>query len=263
MKKGTHWKQQERKILRRKGTNMGEIQRENVQINELPPEGSYVIVNQLRTYERGKGEEKIRTVYACSSAYYDAWNFPRIFRVDRYTLGRENALDKRNDAVLVCETPNGGSFEKRLKTCQVAIGVYMLEVVDKNQKLYDGKSARDRSYSDYTVVRRNRYGSKGKKLSEFDTEENINGICDGCGEDDSVRPCLNEPGVQELLDTKSDDFDEIDDGLDMTDEELAEMALNDDIDAIGDIDSESLEEVDDSYLGDDYIGEMYDKNKYD
>ena len=161
-KKGDHWKQQERNILRRKGTILGEIQDHNTQINELPEEGLYVVVNQRHTYFRGKGDDKIRTVYRPDPAYYDAWGFPRKYRIKSYTKGRDNALDKMNDVVLALETPSGGEIERRIKTCQIAIGILMLQVVGKDEELFDEKTVRERGFEDFIVVGRNEYGRKKK-----------------------------------------------------------------------------------------------------
>ena len=237
MQKGIHWKQQERKLLRRKGTLMGEIQEKNVQINELPPEGSYVIVNQLHTYARGKGEDKIRTVYEPDKTFYDAWNFPRIFRIDHYTRGRENALDKKNDVVLICETPYGDSFQKRVKTYEVAIGILMLEVVDKNAKLYEGKSSKYRNWSDYVVVRKNNYGIKRET-----SDESVEGSSEQNGETSGDVSDASEFG---------DCIENIDDGLDMSDEEMVNASLGDDLDDIPEENADGVEVFDqslDSYL---------------
>ncbi len=116
----------------RANSTLGPISEHNIQYNELPPEGSYVIVNEM-TFRHIALDTITR--YEPSKAYFDAYGFPYVFQIVSYKKGRENALDKDNRVLLEQVPRNNRPVVVRplLSTLLIATGSLYLELVDKDQ----------------------------------------------------------------------------------------------------------------------------------
>ena len=103
----------------------------NIQVNDMPDVGQYVVVNMLRIMEKAYTDLHVSTVYEYNDAYLDSWGNPIVYQVEGYTRGQENALDPRNKVMLVSKSANGLLTRRtQIKTILVATGDLELEVVD-------------------------------------------------------------------------------------------------------------------------------------
>ena len=116
----------------RRKENMGEIVEYNIQRNQLPPVGTNVIIHEKCVYERARGEEKVTCVYKPSMGYRDVYNYPLVFKVERYTKGIENPLDSRNNICLVRKTKDGRTVRAQIRTILVATGSMLLQDIGDN-----------------------------------------------------------------------------------------------------------------------------------
>ena len=106
----------------------------NIQYNDMPDVGQYVVINDLRIMEKAYTDLHVSTVYEYNDGYLDARGNPIVYKVEGYTRGQENALDPRNKVMLVSTTANGKLTRRtQLKTILIATGSMELEVVDPEE----------------------------------------------------------------------------------------------------------------------------------
>lgn len=103
----------------------------NIQYNDMPDVGQYVVINDLRIMEKAYTDLHVSTVYEYNDGYLDARGNPIIYQVEGYTRGQDKALDPKNKVLLVSTTENGKLTRRtQLRTILVATGSMELEVVD-------------------------------------------------------------------------------------------------------------------------------------
>lgn len=145
----------------RKDDKRGETVDHNVQVNDLPDVGQYVVVNDLRIMERAYGAMNVLTVYEYNNAYLDSYGNPIVYRVESYTKGQNNPLDPANKVMLVNHSSNGKLTRRvPIRTILIATGSMELEVVDPEElkevgfRKYDGDkliSEEDMRVVEYTI----------------------------------------------------------------------------------------------------------------
>ena len=116
---------------KRKDERLGVPVDHNIQLNDMPDVGQYVVINDLRIMEKAYTDMHVSTVYEYNDGYLDAYGNPIVYQVEGYTRGQENALDPKNKVLLVSHTENGKLTRRtQLKTILIATGSMELEVVD-------------------------------------------------------------------------------------------------------------------------------------
>lgn len=124
----------------------GETVDHNVQVNDLPDVGQYVVINELRVMGRSyRDRTGIYSIYVYDDAYMDYWGNPIVYRVEGYTKGQENPLDPTNKVMLESVSENGKLVRRtQIKTVRIATGALELEIVDPDElsevgfREYDG-----------------------------------------------------------------------------------------------------------------------------
>ncbi len=121
--------------IRRKDNNYGEIQERNVQVNTLPPVGSFVVILEKYLLKDGYflNKDRIREYYVAHSSYTNAYGCSYIYRVNSYSRGIENPLDDRNIIELVHYyggKEESGCLVSQIKAKDVAIGILRLDIVE-------------------------------------------------------------------------------------------------------------------------------------
>lgn len=116
---------------KRKDERLGVPVDHNVQVNDLPDVGQYVVVNDLRIMDKAYSDMHVSTVYEYNTGCLDAWGNPIVYQVEGYSRGQENALDPKNKVFLVSVSENGKLVRRtQFNTIIIATGSMELEVVD-------------------------------------------------------------------------------------------------------------------------------------
>lgn len=104
----------------------------NVQVNDMPDIGQYVVINVIKEMGRSYRENTgIYSIYVYNDAYMDCWGNPIVYRVEGYTKGQDNPLDPTNKVQLISESKNGKLTRRaEFNTVIIATGSMELEVVD-------------------------------------------------------------------------------------------------------------------------------------
>lgn len=136
---------------RRSDVREGAVVDHNIQVNDLPDVGQYVVVNELRYLSEvyRNSPDKISTIYEYNDAYLDSKGNPIVYQVEGYSKSQENALDPTNKVFLVSKSENGLLTRRtQIRTILIATGSLELELVDP-QKL---KAVGFRAYDTYNLM---------------------------------------------------------------------------------------------------------------
>ncbi len=128
-------KPRESEVCRRSTSHYGPIQEKNVQINPLPPVGSFVVIMNEFTYRDMRSyKEMPHTFYVPSNApsHRDAYGNALVFEVEGYSYGIEDALNPANRVRLrhyYGGDRSRGSMVEEIRALDVAIGIMRLDIV--------------------------------------------------------------------------------------------------------------------------------------
>ena len=123
----------------RQKTSLGKMRTVNVQINDLPPIGTEVVVYEnVLLPERLKRKKGVPTLYMPSDSYLDAHDQPRSWVISKYTGGIEEPLERSNWVELVDDKNKYIKFRTSIRTVLIATGHFKLVPIENIEPLQEG-----------------------------------------------------------------------------------------------------------------------------